>query len=433
MRQAGETGGQRRRSLLKDHSGAQRVTNIELFFDLVYVFAVTQMSHHLLAEPDVQGAFQTLLLLALVWWAWVYTTWATNWLDARRIPVRLMLIALMLVSLVLSAALPEAFGSRGLIVAGAYVVMQVGRSAFIAVAGRGQRVDRIFARVALWSVLSGCVWLAGGFASGHAREALWVAAFAVDVLGDAAGFWTPGMGRTTSDEWTIEGGHFAERCQAFILIALGESIVVIGGALAARQTVTVATGTAFVAAFAASTALWWIYFDRSADDAARVIAESADPGRLANLGYHLVHPVMVAGVIVAASADQEVLAHPAVTGRTATTWMVLGGPALFLVGHAAFKRVIWGTISWPRLAATALLALLLLPAPHITALTLGITVVVVLVAVGISDRIVARQPSHQAAPEPELPFRAPGPIGALRSAGPSRPLRRSPRAAIDAA
>ena len=100
-------------SLLQDHSGEQRVTNIELFFDLVYVFAVTQMSHHLLAVPTVNGALQTALLLALVWWAWVYTTWATNWLDARRIPVRLMLIGLMLVSLVLSAALPGASDPAG--------------------------------------------------------------------------------------------------------------------------------------------------------------------------------------------------------------------------------------------------------------------------------------------------------------------------------
>jgi low temperature requirement protein LtrA len=387
------------RSLLQDHSGEQRVTNIELFFDLVYVFAVTQMSHHLLAKPDVAGALQTLLLLALVWWAWVYTTWATNWLDARRLPVRLMLIALMLVSLVLSAALPEAFGSRGLIVAGAYVVMQVGRSAFVAIAGRGQRVDRIFIRVTLWSVASGCVWLAGGFAHGHAREALWVAAFAVDVLSDAVGFYTPGIGRTTSDEWTIEGGHFAERCQAFILIALGESIVVIGGAVAAREHVSTATGAAFVAAFVASTALWWIYFDRSADDAARVIAESADPGRLANLGYHLIHPVMVAGIIVTAAADQEVLAHPATTGGTATALMVIGGPALFLAGHALFKRVIWGVISWPRVAAVVLLVLLLLAAPHVTALTLGLVVLVVLVAVAVSDRIYVPHTYQQAGPE----------------------------------
>ena len=376
-------------SLLQDHSGEQRVTNIELFFDLVYVFAVTQMSHHLLAVPTVNGALQTALLLALVWWAWIYTTWATNWLDARRIPVRLMLIALMLVSLVLSAALPAAFGSRGLIVAGAYVLMQVGRSAFVAIAGRGQRVDRIFVRVTLWSVASGCLWIAGAFVGGHARELVWLAALGVDLLGDWVGFYTPGMGRTTSEEWTIAGGHFAERCQAFIIIALGESIVVIGQALSVREHVTAAAFAAFITAFAGSVALWWIYFDRSAEDAARVIAESPDPGRLANSAYHLIHPVMVAGIIVAASADQEVLAHPAAVGRAGTSWMVVGGAALFLAGHVLFKRVIWGVISWPRVVAIAVLLLLLLLAPHVTALALSIVVVLVLVAVAVSDRFSA--------------------------------------------
>jgi low temperature requirement protein LtrA len=374
------------RSLLQAHSGEQRVTNIELFFDLVYVFAVTQMSHHLLSVPTIEGALQTLLLLALVWWAWVYTTWVTNWLDARRLPVRLMLIAVMLVSLVLSAALPEAFGPRGLIVAGAYVVMQVGRSAFVAIAGRGQRVDRIFARVTVWALASGCLWLAGGFAHGHARELLWVLAFAVDVVGGTTGFYTPGMGRTTSEEWTIDGGHFAERCQGFVIIALGESIVVIGGALAARQSVGAAAVAAFVTAFAGSTALWWIYFDRSAEEGARVIAESGDPGRLALWAYHIVHPVMVAGIIVAAAADQEVLAHPGAAGRTATSWMVIGGAVLFLAGHVLYKRIVWGVTAWPRIAACGVLALLLL-APDLTALALGIAALAVLVAVAVSDRL----------------------------------------------
>jgi low temperature requirement protein LtrA len=345
------------------------------------------MSHHLLSVPTVGGFLQTLLLLALVWWAWVYTTWATNWLDARRLPVRLMLIAVMLVSLVLSAALPEAFGSRGLIVAGAYVVMQVGRSAFIAIAGRGQRVDRIFTRVMAWGVASGCLWVAGGLAHGHARELLWLLGFAVDVLGGTTGFYTPGMGRTTSDEWTIDGSHFAERCQGFIIIALGESIVVIGGAVAARSSFGAATVAAFVAAFVGSTALWWIYFDRSAEDGARIIAESDDPGRLALWAYHLVHPVMVAGIIVAAAADQEVLAHPGTTGRTPASWMIVGGPLLFLAGHALYKRVVWRMLSWPRIIACAVLALLLLAAPDLTALALGILVLIVLIAVGVSDRV----------------------------------------------
>jgi low temperature requirement protein LtrA len=399
IRRGQEASGTRRderRSLLQDHSGEQRVTNIELFFDLVYVFAVTQMSHHLLAEPTVNGALQTGLLLALVWWAWIYTTWATNWLDARRIPVRLMLIALMLVSLVMSAALPGAFGSRGLIVAGAYVLMQVGRSAFVAIAGRGQRVDRIFARVTLWSVASGCVWVAGAFVAGHARELVWLAALGVDLLGDKVGFYIPGMGRTTSEEWTIAGGHFAERCQAFIIIALGESIVVIGQALSVRQHVTAAAVTAFVTAFAGSVALWWIYFDRSAEDGARVIAASPDPGRLANSAYHLIHPVMVGGIIVAASADQEVLARPGAVGRLATSCLVIGGAVLFLAGHVLFKRVIWGVISWPRVAAIAVLLLLLLVAPHVTALALNIVVVLVLLAVAVSDRVLAHE-----APVPE--------------------------------
>jgi low temperature requirement protein LtrA len=387
-------------SLLQDHSGEQRVTNIELFFDLVYVFAVTQMSHHLLAEPTVDGALQTALLLALVWWAWVYTTWATNWLDARRIPVRLMLIALMLVSLVMSAALPGAFGSRGLIVAGAYVLMQVGRSAFVAIAGRGQRVDRIFIRVTLWSVASGCVWLAGAFVAGHARELVWLAAFGVDLLGDRLGFYTPGMGRTTSEEWTIAGGHFAERCQAFIIIALGESIVVIGQALSVRQHVTAAAVAAFVTAFAGSVALWWIYFDRSAEDGARVIAASPDPGALANSAYHLIHPVMVGGIIVAATADQEVLARPGAVGRVATSCLVIGGAALFLAGHVLFKRVIWRVISWPRAVAIAVLLLLLPVAPHITALALSIVVVLVLLAVAVSDRVLSREAHVPEAADP---------------------------------
>ena len=223
---------------------------------------------------------------------------------------------------------------------------------------------------------------------GAARPRKGLAALGVDLLGDRVGFYIPGMGRTTSEEWTIAGGHFAERCQAFIIIALGESIVVIGQALSVREHVTAAAVAAFVTAFAGSVALWWIYFDRSAEDGARVIAESPDPGRLANSAYHLIHPVMVAGIIVAASADQEVLAHPAAVGRAGTSWMVVGGAALFLAGHVLFKRVIWGVISWPRVVAIAVLLLLLL-APHVTALALSIVVVLVLVAVAVSDRFSA--------------------------------------------
>ena len=116
--------------------------------------------------------------------------------------------------------------------------------------------------------------------------------------------------------------------------------------------------TGFVVAFAGSVALWWLYFDQSADAAAQRIARSADPGRLGRSAYHFIHPVMVAGIIVAAAADEKVLSAPGATPSTASAWMILGGPALFLAGHAAFKFVVWGVVSWPRLAGIAVLALL---------------------------------------------------------------------------
>ena len=117
--------------------GPSRVTNVELFFDLVYVFAVTQLSHYLLAHQTVTGALRAGLLLVMVWLLWAYTTWVTNWLDPEQIPVRLLLLGLMLVSLVMSAGLPEAFTDGGVLVGGAYAVMQIGRSVFAVWALRG--------------------------------------------------------------------------------------------------------------------------------------------------------------------------------------------------------------------------------------------------------------------------------------------------------
>lgn len=390
----------RKASLLRVHSGAERVTNIELFFDLVYVFAITQLSHHLLGQPTWEGAWQTLLLLAAVWLAWVYNTWVTNYLDPQRMRMRLLLLALMLVSLVMSVAIPSAFGAGGLVVGGAFVTIQVGRSIFVTLALRGEALQPVFARVLAWSIVSGCLWVLGAFWPVHVRELLWALAIVVDLVGAVVGFYTPGLGRSKTQDWTIEGNHFAERCQAFILIALGESIVVTGATFSGLRAITGLEVTAFVGAFIGSAALWWIYFDRSAEASARRIAASQDPGRLGRSAYHFVHPIMVAGIIVVAAADDEVLAHPAVTGEAATTWMVLGGAALFLAGHALFKAVVWRVTSWPRIVAVIVLGLLGLLAPYVSALALGICAAAVVVGVAVADRL--RQPVGDTnAPQPE--------------------------------
>ncbi len=373
--------------LLRDRSGLQRVTNIELFFDLVYVFAVTQLSHYLLGHPTVTGALQAGLLLAMVWTLWAYTTWVTNWLDPDQMAVRLLLVALMLVSLAMSASLPRAFEDLGLWIGGAYAVQQVGRSVFMVIALRGHPLQANFRRILAWCVVSSALAVAGGFAHGSARGLLWLLAVGVDLAGGAAGFYTPGLGRSRTSDWTIEGGHFAERCQAFILIALGESIVLIGATLAQQKSVTASGVTAFVVAFAGSVALWWLYFDQSAGAAAEMIARSHDPGRLGRSAYHFIHPVMVAGIIVTAAADEQVLSDPGRPPSTAAAWMMLGGPALFLAGHAAFKLVVWRYVCWPRLAGIAVLALLAPAAHAIPALALGACVAVLVIAIAVTDRL----------------------------------------------
>ena len=374
-------------NLLRVRTGAQRVTNVELFFDLVYVFAVTQLSHYLLGHATVEGAFQTALLLALVWLAWEYTAWTTNYLDPDRIPVRLLLMSLMLVSLVMSAALPQAFGKLGLVVGAAYATMQIGRSAFMMVALRGERLERTFQRLLVWSVVSGGLAILGGMANGHARELLWLLAPGTDLLGAAVGFYTPGLGRSVTTDWTIAGSHLAERCQGFILIALGESIVVIGATLAGLPALTAPEVLAFMAAFSGAVGLWWLYFDRGADESERVIAASTDPGRLGRSAFHFIHPIMVAGIIVTAAADELVLSHPARIAEASTVWLVLGGTALFLAGHAAFKIVVWRHVSWTRLGAVAVLAALGLFGKQLTGVALISFAAVGVIAVALSDRL----------------------------------------------
>ena len=394
------------RSLRRDRTGGpSRVTNIELFFDLVYVFAVTQLSQYLLRHLTVAGGLQVALLLVMVWLLWAYTTWVTNWLDPERIPVRLLLLALMLASLVMSAGLPEAFGNGGVLVGGAYAVMQVGRSAFAVWALPAGALRRNFERILCWCCVSGGLAVAGGLAAGDARDGLWLAAVGVDLAGSTAGFWTPGLGRSSTQEWDIEGGHFAERCQAFILIALGESVVVIGAALAGRLSGPLAAPharggpaiAAFALAFIGSAGLWWLYFDRSAEASEQAIARSADPGALGRSAYHLIHPVMVAGIIVVAAADGIVLSHPGERAGLAPALLILGGTALYLAGHAAFKAVVWRTVSVPRLAGVAALALLGLLAPHVTVLVLDACAVAVVVSVAAAD-YAGRDRDHEAEP-----------------------------------
>jgi low temperature requirement protein LtrA len=369
---------------LRERSVGRQVTNMELFADLVYIFAIIQLSSHLRSDPTVSGVLQSTLLLTMFWLIWIYVTWVTNYMDPGYIEIRLLLIAGMLVSLAMAAALPRAFGDLGLVVGGGYALLQSGRSLFVVLVLRGP-LRKNFERILAWCLVVGAFALAGGLVHGPLRAVLWVLAVATDVTGGLAGFATPGLGRSSTRDWAIDGAHFAARCQAFVLIALGESVIVTGETLSGLHSVTGLSVAGFAVAFAGSVTLWWLYFAHSASASASVIASSRDPGRLARSAYQLVHPVMVAGVIVWSAGDEKILTSPLSSVNTESAWKILGGPALFLVGHAVFNFVVWRRIPWTRVIGAVVVASLALAADALPRIALAACVAAVVAAVVVGD------------------------------------------------
>jgi low temperature requirement protein LtrA len=355
---------------LRPFDRERRVTFVELFFDVVYVFAVTQCSHLLLANLTWHGALQSLMLLLAVWWAWVYTVWFTNWFDPDHRQVRIAVLAVMFASLIMSAALPEAFGSRGLTFAIAYVALQCGRTGYAAWAQSDDvGLQRNLERVTAWLALGAVPWIVGGLAHGTAREAWWIGALVIDYAAPLARFPTPGLGRSTTADWTIDGSHMAERCQLFVMVALGESILVSGARYSALDMSTPRT-LALVVAFLGSVAFWWIYFDRSASWAAGVITESDDPGRLGRSAYTYMHLPMIAGIIVTAVADDLLIRRPGASGTLTVALVTIGGPALFIAGHGLFKYSVSSQVSVARVVTFGLL-LAMLPLAVVTPRLVG--------------------------------------------------------------
>jgi low temperature requirement protein LtrA len=365
-----------------------RVTNAELFFDLVFVFAVTQISHTLLGRFTPIGALQVTLLFLAVWWVWVYTTWITNWLDPDRTPVRILLFLLMLGGLVLSMSIPQAFEGRGIWFASAYAAMQVGRTIFlVASTPRTQMSIRMNAmRILVWLSTSAVFWIAGGIAEGQARLGLWIVALVIEYLSPAARFWVPILGKSSIEDWAVEGGHMAERCAGFIIIALGESIVVIGATFAELDWSS-ATALAFLASLVGSIAMWWIYFHKGAEAGSERISRSTEPGRMARLAYTYLHMPIVAGIIVTAVADELVLSHPDGHSDLKIVLSAIVGPLLFLIGTILFKLTVRGWLQLSHIVGIAALAVLAWFAGELSPLWLSILTTAILLIVAVWETV----------------------------------------------
>lgn len=329
---------------------------VELFFDLVFVFAITQLSHTLLADLTPAGALRVGMLFLGTWWLWIFTAWATNWLDPDSAPARLMLFALMLLGLCMSAALPHAFDRLGLVFALAYVAQQLLRTVFM-VRAFGARTEhgRNFIRIGVWLTASAALWIGGALADPAQRVAWWLAALAVEYVAPALFFRVPGMGASPTTGWDVDPHHLAERCALFVIIALGESLLVTGATFAGLPW-TAPHAMAFVVAFLGSVAMWWLYFDSGAERASHHFRQASDPGRVARLAYTYLHLPIVAGIVVCAVADELALAHPGHASNAGVA-AILGGPALYLAGNALFK---WATNARPIPPLSHLVGLLLL-------------------------------------------------------------------------
>lgn len=362
-----------------------RVGFAELFFDLVFVFAITQVSHALLYHYDLRGAVEAGLILFAVWWVWIYSTWAMNRLDPDHVAVRGLLFAMMGAGLFLSMAIPDAFKDRGWVFGLAIAALQVGRTLFLwAMLGQGHALRQTYTRILIWLSIAGILWVAGGFAPKDLRIPIWLLAITVEVLGPALAYPLPGRGKDSTTNWSINGGHIAERCGLFVIICLGETLLV-SGATFADMDWTMPALFAFLASLGTTVAMWWVYFHIGHARGTHQIEHATDPGRIARLGFTYLHIPIVAGIVLSAVGSERAIAHPSDPAVLAEAASVVGGLALFLLGNGLFK---WSTGRWfplSHLIGLGLCALLLLAGPYMSLLTANLAAAVILTLVAIQE------------------------------------------------
>jgi low temperature requirement protein LtrA len=391
-------------TVLRGPEEPERATFLELFLDLVFVFALFQLSHGLLTHLRWSGAFQTAVLLLAVWLVWTYTATIGSRYDLRQPSMQLLAIGSMFGALVLAIAVPEAFGIRGPVFAGAYVAVQAGRGLLLVFVIRGGE-RRPEGRVLFWVGVSALPWLAGAFAQGWARAVLWALAITVDYTAPGLGWPTPGLGRAREEEFAVPGEYLAERQRQFFIIALGELILVTG--LTATTSRGFGTGreAAVVVAFATTVLLWRVYIYRAGEILGAAVAAAPEPLRV-GISSLYAHPVMVGGLIAISVGDQLVITHPA--GHIQPTWIavILGGPTLFLAGRALFEYTVFSRVSKDRVIGILALAVVSPAMVFAPPLLAAVAAAVVLAGVAIADVARARRhPDEPPSPRSSRPSR----------------------------
>jgi low temperature requirement protein LtrA len=375
-----------RRHHAEDDSPAL-TSSVELFFDLVFVLAVTQLSSVLVDDLTVAGAGKTLFLLLAAWWAWIYTTWMTNWFDPEERFVRAVLLVGMLASLFGSIAIPDAFGDRAGLFVGGYVGIQLVRNGFMVRATRpSDPLHRPLVRILVWSAWVSVIWLVGALLDGDARAYVWIVALALDYAGPMVGHRAPGLGRSVPTDWHLVPSHFSDRLQLFVMIALGETIVA-AGVTAADLEMNATRVAAVVVSFGVSVAFWWLYFDSHAEGATRELqSRETERGQIGRtLSY--VHVPIVAGIVVSAVAAELVIAHPGRDLHTNELIPLAAGPVLFLAGTLIFKASVLHVRWHQRVIAAVAVVAVVVGGAFAPALATWVLVLVVLGALALYETV----------------------------------------------
>lgn len=342
-------------------SDEERVTPLELFFDLVFVFALTQVTGLISAKPTWAGLAQGLVILGVLWWAWAAYAWLTNTVNPEEGIVRLAMFGAMAAMLIASLAVPGAFGDDALVFACAYAAVRAAQLALYALAGRGDPdLLGAVARLAMSSAVAVALLVGAAFVDGAAQGALWAVALAIDLAG-------PYLGGARG--WHLSPGHFAERHALILIIALGESIVAVGVG-AAGLPLDAGVVTASVLGIVIAAAFWWAYFDVVAPVAERRLREASGSAQLsmARDSYSYLHLPMVAGIILFAVGIKKTLGHVGDPLELVPAVACCGGVALYLVSHVLFRLRNMRTLSRRRLVAAVLVAALTPAAVELPAL-----------------------------------------------------------------
>lgn len=348
---------------------------VELFFDLVYVFAIVQLSHLLIEHLSWAGAAQTVVVFAAVWWGWNYTAWAMNWLDPSRTAVQLFSGVLMLAALGMAIAIPGAFGDGAWLFVGGYLFMGVLRPVFMMIAHRGQQLASNYRMLMLWTLFAGVFWVIGAALPAEWRLLAWLVAVLIDYAAPLADYRIPGIGAAPMTTWDTDAEHLAERNRLVFIIALGESVLLMGGSVVEHGHLTAGLALSVLVGFASLFVLWWNYFALAGPDTA---GGDASTGALRS-AYAYAHALMVLGAILVAVSIELRLSHEHLT--PAIVLVTIAGPIIYLIGNVLFLRSRFGQLARSRFIAMGVIVLIgavaLLLREHLPVILLSLSVLTV--------------------------------------------------------